>query len=37
MKRRKLKRSVDRRVFSRTSGQHVKNTVQYTMRGGKRL
>lgn len=34
MKRKSLRRSTDRKVFRRTSGQHPSNTVRAVMRGG---
>lgn len=34
MRRSRLNKSSDRRVFSRTSGAHSANTVKSVMRGG---
>nr|QJB20156.1 MAG: hypothetical protein [Microvirus sp.] len=34
MKRRRLNKAKDRRVFRATSGQHPSNTVKFVMRGG---
>lgn len=34
MRRTKLNRSTDRKIFKRTSTQHPGNTVKYVMRGG---
>lgn len=34
MRRTKLNRSTDRKVFQKTSGTHPANTVRFVMRGG---
>lgn len=34
MKRIPLKKSTDRKIFSKTTAQHPSNTVKYVMRGG---